>query len=87
MSDSKNPTDFSRGSVNEPEPTYSTDSPPADTTTEYRDLGLTPGERQLIRQMRDIAIKRHGEPFQVSVLLIGDEWHVYESVHRGKGRK
>lgn len=50
-------------------------------------LRLTDGEVQLIKQMRDISERCNGSPFQVTFLIVGDTWHIYESVHRGKGKR
>ena len=47
---------------------------------------LTAGERQLIRQLRDVMGKMNGKPYQVSVLVDG-AWHIYEGVPRGKLRQ
>ncbi len=47
-------------------------------------LPLTRGEWQLVSQIRDIMTRMNGDPFQVSVLVVGNTWHIYEGVHRGK---
>lgn len=49
-----------------------------------RDMELTAGERQLIRQLRDVMGKMDGKPYQVSVVVVNGAWHIYEGVPRGK---
>ncbi len=45
---------------------------------------ITPGETQLIRQLRDIMGKMDDKPYQVSVLVVDGVWHIYEGVPRGR---
>ena len=45
---------------------------------------ITPGENQLLRQLRDIMDKMGTKPYQVSVLVVDGVWHIYEGVPRGR---
>ena len=51
-----------------------------------REMELTAGERQLIRQLRDVMGKMGGKPYQVSVVVVNGAWHIYEGVPRGRVR-